>query len=169
MKLTTFAIPVGLGAALAVEVPPLPPAKVIVKPPAVHYFAVTAKDGTNESLYSQECAYTNVGKIQMVTVAWDGVPYPSPVQYTVYKGRETGVYTNSYAAGTNLALNVRIIPVQLTNVVVVITGTNLSWSTNAHRGPWAALNTNVTSVNMTNPIGRRFWRGSGIKERHWWQ
>lgn len=143
----------------------LPPVERWIYPP--YYFAVTAEDKYAESLFSNEVVYTNKmvligGKLivsNSLPLAWD-YPKGSNVTFTVYKGRESGVYTNSYPAGTNLSLIVPLSGPRLTNLVVIITSqnaTNLQWATALGKN-WSLLG--ATNYTATNPP-TRMWRGLG--------
>lgn len=126
------------------------------------YFAATAKDDFGrESDFSNEAEYGYSGTVRYVTLAWDRSPTTNPVTYTIYKGRSSRSYTNSYPAGTNLTLTVPLFDYELSNLVVTVTttnATNLAWASGL-AGPWAKLNT--TNWSITNPTALRYFRALG--------
>lgn len=65
--------------------------------------------------------------------------------------------------------NLAVLPVPLkTNLVVTITGTNMSCSTNGLKGPWRNVAGNL--VVVTNFGGKsQLWRGSSVHETHTWK
>lgn len=65
--------------------------------------------------------------------------------------------------------NLAVLPVpSKTNLVLTITGTNLSCSTNGLRGPWKNVAGNL--VIVTNFGGKsQLWRGNSVHETHIWQ
>jgi len=145
--------------------PPGPTPKPIFPP---FYFVVTAT-ATNglESNYSNEAIFTNTipGLKTNVTLGWDASVSDLPISnYTIFMGRVSGVYTNRFNAGTNLALSVSLYGPRLTNWILFVTttnATNLAMS-DSLSGPWTLLNTN--NWTATNPPAPRFFLGVGESE-----
>lgn len=126
------------------------------------YFAVTADLDAKVSDYSNEVtdARTNA-ETRTVKLGWD---YTNDAAYTfmVFRGRQSGYYTNSYAVGTN---RTAIIPltnaITATNIVVAVTTTGATnlLAANFIDGPWFKLNrTNYTGTNIHSPT---YFRGVG--------
>lgn len=154
-------VPVTQGAgAMALMAPAVVPAPRV----AVYYLTATARFSTGqESGYSNEVKYTNALRLATVELAWDS--YATNVwQYTIYKGRASRSYTNSYSAGTNLTLRVPLFPPVLTNVVITVSclsdGTNIAYASKP-TGSWTMLNT--TNWTATNPPAPRYFRSLGVK------
>ncbi len=61
-----------------------------------------------------------VGGGQSVSIAWDSSVSMDVAGYTVYRGTSSGVYTNVYDAGTNLALTLTSLPEGQTNYFKVV-------------------------------------------------
>jgi len=80
----------------------------------------------------------------------------------VYRGRQSGTYTNSWTATTNVFSVPR--PIRLTNEVITVTSqqaTNLQYRLTA-AGPWFLAG--YTNRSWTNPaFGFRQWRGLGSR------
>lgn len=140
----------------AVTIPPKPGVS------QTFYFAVTADLASKDSDYSNEVSYgrTNA-ETRTVKLGWD---YTNDAAYTfmVFRGRQAGVYTNSYAVGTN---RTAIIPltnaITATNIVVSVTTTGATnlLSANLLEGPWIRLNrTNYVGTNIHSPT---YFRGVG--------
>ena len=129
-----------------------------------------------------------------IKCTWDPSIGSNIVKYLLYSGPAPRTYTNILDVGTNLTGSVTNIitkkvwmaatavdkqglesdysaesywwpPIPLTNLVVVVTGTNLAWTTNdCMTGPWTALATNITINNETNPTcARKFWQGINVQ------
>ena len=122
-----------------------------------YYFAATAWNGSLESDYSVELKYTPTNYVDTVTLAWDSVT--NATSYTIYVGRSSKNYTNTFDAHTNTQLTVRLRPAPLTNCVITVTttkATNLMYSFDLTN--WIKLNvTNYTRANITS----RFWKAVG--------
>lgn len=160
----------GSGARLLLDPPrlkaikriPFLPTKAIPVIPVEYYFAATAQADGLESDYSNEVVYTRTNYTPFVTLAWDRSPGTNVVtNYVVWLGTNSGQYTQSFAAGTNLTLTVRILPPPLTNYVVTVSttlATNLQYRT-GFSGAWTRLN--ATNWTATNPPAPRYWRAMG--------
>lgn len=157
----------GSGAATLIAKPqvvtrgPTLTASAISFPSQLFYFAATAEGGGTNSEYSNEVAFVRTNNVRLVTLAWDKSPSTNVVvtNYTIWKGRASGVYTNSYVAGTNLTLTVPLLPPALSNLVVAVTSvnaTNLQWRAAVNTGSWTKLG--ATNYTTTNPPSPRFWR-----------
>ena len=57
---------------------------------------------------------------QAVSIAWDASQSTGVAGYTVYRGTTSGVYTNTYDTGTNLALTLTGLPEGQTNYFKVV-------------------------------------------------
>jgi hypothetical protein len=140
-----------------------PPTAIII-PPKIFYFAATARADELESDYSNEVSLVRTGSMATVTLAWDASASTNVDGYAVHKGRESGVYTNTYDAGTNLTLTVSLLPPPApSNFVVTVTSgrcTNLLYAPTLQSQWTLAGYTNLVATNPT--WGRtRYWRGIG--------
>lgn len=154
----------GSGAAALIAKPIVVGPKLTVHaisfPPQTFYFAATAEANGTNSDYSNEVLYRRTNNVQTVTLAWDRSPTTNLTitNYQVFKGRASGVYTNTYSAGTNLTLTVPLLPPPPTNLVIKVTSsgaTNLQYAT-FMVGPWTKVN--ATNWTATNPPAPRFFR-----------
>ena len=129
------------------------PRSAIIPPslPKEYHFTVRAIDNENlSSDESSEVVFTNESvAVTWVTLAWDWSGTNIITNYTVSKWR-TDRPTNTFNSGTNMVLTVRLLPLQLTNFVVTVTGSNISWI-------------------ATNPPGARYWRATNAAISGVWQ
>lgn len=97
------------------------------RPPAVYFFAVTARNTNGISGYSAEVGFTNTSKQSMISLVWDSVS--NAASYDVYQGRTNRVYNRAFTVGTNCQAT---FPLSPTNLVITVMGygTNLSMTNN---------------------------------------
>ena len=135
----------------ALEVP-----KAIVLPPRLLFFAATAINDGMESDFSNEIVTTN----PWPNLTWDSMT--NVTGFKVYRGRQSGTYTNSWDTTTNLFSVPR--PIRLTNEVITVTSqqaTNLQYRVSP-TGPWVLAG--YTSNQWDNPTWTfREWRGMGSR------
>ena len=124
------------------------------------FFAATATDSFGlQSDYSTELEYDRpIGGPRSITLAWDqcdpGDTYP------IHWGRLSGLYTRTDNAGTNLTFTIQLIPPPLTNVLLTVTGEDLS-SAPTPTGPWTRLNTNTWTLDSRLwPLDSGLWTNS---------
>jgi hypothetical protein len=133
---------------------PLPKATIGPVTTNTWYFAATATDTNGlTSDYSNEVTTNLPSTIKTVTLLWNPSPSSNIAGYNVFKGKVSGIYTNKYAAGTNLTLEIPLSSPLPSNRVVTLkpmVATNLS-------GPWTVF-TNWPSVTWTNPLGNRWFK-----------
>lgn len=178
--------------------PPLPKAKAVapVRKAASAETLTTAGAGA-AALLSRAAVVTVV--TQRLSVVWD-VPVGTNVikSYRLYKGPASRTYTNTTVCTTNAAtvLYVRnTAPVFLavtavdnqslesdysneirwpalpkTNLVITVSGRNLSVSTNGLAGPWKSVTyTNLTFTNRAPfSSGIWLWRGNKVTITNYW-
>jgi hypothetical protein len=155
----TSEVKAGDGALLLITHPAviIPPNPILTR----YYFAATASNESLESNFSNEVVFTNQFRsgTKSITLAWDRSE--GATSYAIYKGHESGAYSISYPAGTNLFLTVALLWPILSNVVITVTttgATNLFKAVNPS-GPWTALNR--TNWITNNPTSREFFRSVG--------
>ena len=135
----------------ALEVP-----KAIALPPRLLFFVATAIHDGLESDFSNEIVTTN----PWPNLTWDSMT--NVTGFKVYRGRQSGTYTNSWDTTTNLFSVPR--PIRLTNEVITVTSqqaTNLQYRVSP-TGPWVLAG--YTSNQWDNPTWTfREWRGMGSR------